>query len=327
MPQCCRGTVRTTLTPTSILRQLPALVMGVLAPIAACSADVTYNEVSGILAGRCVMCHQGPAAPLGLRLDSIDGVLAGSQKGPVVVAGKPEGSELLKRIEGTSLPRMPMTGPPFLSADEIALFEAWIAQGLAPGNATKPAAEPDVSSAAEPIVTQPAAQPAGPVTYQQVAVILATRCAKCHTENGLMGPAPEGFRLTSYAETVSAADRARLVPGNPMASELMRRIRGQARPRMPFDGPPYLSESEINIIEQWIRDGARDASGNPAPSVTGRRIRLHGTFDNAGRLDGLEITISSETRVDDRPQAGDYVQVRGSIGEKGNVVVERIRRR
>jgi hypothetical protein len=96
---------------------------------------------------------------------------------------------------------------------------------------------------------------------------------------------------------------------------------------MPFDGPPYLSASEIDIIKQWIRDGARDTSGSPAPSATGRRVRLHGTLDNAGRLDGLAVTISSETRVDDRPQTGDYVQVRGTIGENGNVIVERIRER
>ena len=96
---------------------------------------------------------------------------------------------------------------------------------------------------------------------------------------------------------------------------------------MPFDGPPYLNENEIDVIEQWIRDGARDASGNPAPSATGSRVRLHGTLDNGGRLDGLAITITSETRVDDRPQAGDYVQVRGTIGANGNVVVERMRER
>ena len=36
-----------------------------------------------------------------------------------------------------------------------------------------------------------------------------------------------------------------MVPGKPEASELVRRIRGQAHPRMPFDGPPYLSDDEI----------------------------------------------------------------------------------
>jgi mono/diheme cytochrome c family protein len=307
---------------TQCLVGLTALLPGLTLPIASLSADVSYNDIAPILSSRCVMCHQGPAAPLELRLDSLDGVKAGSKNGPVVVSSDPQSSELIKRLKGTSQPRMPMTGPPFLADHEIALFEQWIARGMQPGSAQTSTSEPEPASPAEP-----AAQPAGPVTYQQVAVIFATRCAKCHTENGLMGPAPEGYRLTSYGDTVSAADRVRVVPGNPAASELMRRIVGQARPRMPFDGPPYLSEREIDLIEQWISDGARDASGSPAPSATGRRIRLHGTLDHAGRLDGLELTISSETRVDDRPQAGDYVQVRGTIGKNGNVDVERIRER
>ena len=298
------------------------MLLGPFVPMASLSAEVSYYDIAPILASRCVMCHQGPAAPLELRLDSFDALKAGSKNGLVFVSGNPESSELIQRLKGLSLPRMPMTGPPFLADDEIALFEQWIAQGAQQGSLEIPTGESGPSPAAEPV-----AGPAGPVTYQQVAVVFATRCAKCHTENGLMGPAPEGFRLTSYADTVSAAERARIVPGNPAASELIRRIRGQARPRMPFDGPPYLSESEIDIIEQWIRDGASDAGGNPAPSATGRKIRLHGTLDNAGRLDGLAIIINSESRVDDRPQSGDYVQVRGTIDEYGSVVVERIRRR
>ena len=91
-----------------------------------------------ILAERCVMCHQGEAAPLGLRLDSVDALLAGSRNGPVVKPGDPAGSELLRRLRGQSQPRMPLTGPPFLSDAEIASVETWIAAG-AP-RATAPAA-------------------------------------------------------------------------------------------------------------------------------------------------------------------------------------------
>ncbi|HSG76152.1 MAG TPA: c-type cytochrome domain-containing protein, partial [Burkholderiales bacterium] len=65
-----------------------------------------------ILAERCAMCHQGEAAPLGLRLESIDSLLKGGSKGPVVKPGDPAGSELVRRLRGTSQPRMPLTGPP-----------------------------------------------------------------------------------------------------------------------------------------------------------------------------------------------------------------------
>ena len=283
--------------------------------------EVTYGDISPILATRCVMCHSGPAAPLGLHLDTLDGVIAGSQNGPVVESGDSSASELVARLKGLSLPQMPMTGPPFLSEEEIERFEQWIASGLKTGA--------DGENAVAVEVTGVASSPdlSGPVTYQQVAVIFATRCAKCHTENGLMGPAPEGYRLTSYAATIWANERVRVVPGNPSASELVRRIRGQARPRMPFDGPPYLSETEIEAIEKWVAEGARDSTGQEAPMPTGKRLRLHGIVDEQWYLDDLPLIVTPSTRMDKNPGPGDYVRVRGRVREDGAVVADRIRRR
>ena len=285
------------------------------------AAEVTYADLSPLLASRCVMCHSGPAAPLELRLDSLEGLLEGSRNGPVVKTGNPSGSELVLRLKGLSQPRMPMTGPPFLSDEEAALFERWIAGGLQPG--------PDAESAV-PAVSNYAEESSasdGLTIYSDVAVIFATRCAKCHTENGLMGAAPEGYQLTSYAATVSVVGRVRVVSGNPSASELLRRIRGQARPRMPFDGPPYLTEDEILSIEKWVADGARDSAGNPAPVPAGHRLRLHGQLDNQWHLDGLPLEITSSTRIDKNPQPGDYVRVRGRIREDGKITAERVTRR
>ncbi|MFZ2648643.1 MAG: c-type cytochrome domain-containing protein, partial [Burkholderiaceae bacterium] len=102
-----------------------------LAGAAAQAQGVSYDDVAPILASRCVMCHAGPGAPLALRLDSLEGLLEGSKNGPVVKAGDAPGSELIRRLEGLSQPRMPMTGPPYLSDAEVALFKRWIASGLA----------------------------------------------------------------------------------------------------------------------------------------------------------------------------------------------------
>ena len=280
---------------------------------------VTYADLAPILTARCTLCHAGEAAPLGLRLDSLDGLLLGSTNGPVVAPGDPGASELIRRLKGDSLPRMPMTGPPFLSASEIALFEDWVAGGLQRGTAA------DVAAPAPTAAPRPAA--GEPVSWVHVAPIFATRCAKCHTEKGLMGPAPEGYRLTSYEDTLAAFDRARVVPGLPNASELLRRIRGQARPRMPFDGPPYLDDGEIGLIEDWIEDGARNAAGEPAPLPTGAKLRLHGSLESRWQLDGLPLAIGAGTRIDKSPAPGDYVEVRGRLGPGPAVLVERLRRR
>lgn len=278
-----------------------------------------YAALAPIFAQRCVMCHSGTAAPLGLRLDSFEAVQKGSNRGPVVKAGDPQASELIRRLKGSSQPRMPMTGPPFLSDGEIALFERWIAGGLTKGG-TVPA-QPALNAVAR----RPA--PGEPVTYLHVAPIFATRCAKCHTGNGLMGPAPEGFKLTSHEATLASTERARVVPGRPEASELLRRIRGQALPRMPFDGPPYLDDDEIRLIEDWIAQGAPDAAGRRATVPAGAAVRLHGTLGPGWRLDRLDLVAGRRTRIDKRPANGDYVEVRGRLDADGNVEAERIRRR
>lgn len=282
------------------------------------SNDVTYADIAPILKDRCVVCHGGASPAVGLRLDSFDGVRAGGSKGPVAKSGDAAGSELVRRLKGESTPRMPMTGPPFLSDAEIALFERWIAAGMPAGP----------SAAASATVPQPATRIAGrAVTYADVAPIFATRCAKCHTDNGLMGAPPEGFRLTTYEATISTGDRVRIVPGHPLASLLYRSIRGLARPRMPRDGPPFLADDEIGLIERWIRDGARDAAGTPAPNPAGARIRLDGTLDGRWSLDGLPLRVSAGTRIDKSPGVGDRVEVRGAVRADGTIEVERIRRR
>ena len=284
--------------------------------------EVTYADLAPLLNKRCAPCHSGPAALQGLQLDSYDGVLSGSARGAVVRAGDPEGSELIRRLTGASQPRMPLTGPPFLDDADIGRFRRWIAAGMPEGTPASPTAW------SKPPTPKPTPRPPGtPVTWTDIAPLLATRCVKCHTDNGLMGDPPEGYRLTTHATTLNRGERARVVPGNPDASELVRRIRGQSRPRMPFDGPPFLTAAEIALVEQWVAEGARDASGAPAATPTGARVRFEGTLGPGWTLDGLPLRVTSGTRIDKRPGPGDHVEVRGRIAANGSVVAERIRRR
>ncbi len=279
-----------------------------------------YNDVAPIFEERCIICHNGPGAPRKLQLTSYENIMKGSENGPVVLPGDARGSELMKRILGISTPRMPLTGPPWLSEEQIERIRQWIDGGAKNGSliVEKPAGAP-----AEKIVKNNEF-----VTYSEVAPIFKLRCVKCHNTKGLMGPPPEKLILAGYADILDTGERARVVPGNPAASELMRRIRGQARPQMPFDGPPFLSETEIALIEKWIAQGARDAEGNPAPVPVGARVRLHGRLTAKWALDGLPLTVTGRTRIKKAPGVGDYVQVRGVIGDsKGSVAVERIRPR
>ncbi len=94
------------------------------------SATVSYSrDVQPIFDRNCVVCHGGSA---GLWLDSYERVMAGSERGPVVVPGDPEASELYRRITGASQPSMPLGQPP-LPPQEIETIRRWIAEG-APKN-------------------------------------------------------------------------------------------------------------------------------------------------------------------------------------------------
>lgn len=283
----------------------------------------TWATLAPLLAERCVMCHNASAAAAGLRLDSLEGLKKGSTRGPVVQAGNPASSEIIRRVKGTSQPRMPMTGPPWLADADVARLERWISAGLPEGTPASAARTPGATP--QPIATRPA--PGQPVTWVHVAPLLATRCAQCHTDNGAMGPPPEGYRLTSYEATLAVADRVRVVPGQPGASELLRRVQGHSRPRMPYNGPPWLSAEDTQLIADWIAQGARNAQGQPAPVPVGAKVRLGGTLDAQGRLDGLPLHMAPGARLDKMPRAGEPAQVRARVGEGGRVEVERVRGR
>lgn len=294
------------------VRHVGALLALASLPALALAQDAA--AVARLLAEKCVLCHQGESAPGGLRLDSIDAVLKGSARGPVVKPGDPAASELVRRIRGQSQPRMPLTGPPFLSDAEVAIVESWIA-----GGAPRAAAAPASPAAPKP------RDPNAPVTYADVQPILGARCARCHTDNGSMGAPPEGYRLNNYVNTVASADRARIVPGQPEASELLRRIRGLSQPRMPFDGPPWLDEAQTRLIEAWIAAGARDADGKPMAVPVGARVRLRGVLTAPDAVDGARF--AGRPRQDRRVDVGSAVELEARVGSDGRLVGERLRRR
>lgn len=285
-------------------------------------------DVAALFDQRCTLCHTGDGAPLGLRLDDLDGALAGSERGPVVVPGDPGASELIARLRGTSQPRMPLTGPPFLSDEEIAMVATWIASGAptgaapdeAPAAAPEPAPAMDAAADGDP-------PPPEPGTFADVAPVFAGRCAYCHAPGGAMGAPPEGLELTSHAAIVAGGERAVVVPGAPLASELYRRVAGLATPRMPFDGPPWLDAEAIERIRLWIENGAPGPDGALAPVPVGAEVRLNGTLTGRWSLDGLPFQVTAATRLDDDPRAGDRVEVRGVMTADGGVRATRVRTR
>lgn len=120
-----------------------------------------------------------------------------------------------------------------------------------PAPSATPTPATTAAATAAPAATEPAQSS---VSFaRDIAPIFQERCVKCHAGSG----APRGLHLDTYENVMKGSEfRPVVVPGDPEASELVRRIRGDSTPRMPFDGPPFLSDEQINTIIEWIKEGA-----------------------------------------------------------------------
>lgn len=99
-------------------------------------------------------------------------------------------------------------------------------------------------------------------------------CVRCHSG----ASAPEGLQLDSahaYADLVGVPSQEqpsvlRVAPGNPSGSYLIQKLEGApsiSGVQMPFGGP-YLPQSTIDVIAQWITDGAPNVT-TASPAAEG----------------------------------------------------------
>jgi len=106
-------------------------------PAASTKTGVTYaTDIKPIFDASCIKCH-GEQKPKGkLRLDSLAGILKGSEDGKVVEPGKSEKSMLVLNIAhlGDEDDFMPppknKLGLKKLTDEQIGLVRAWIDQGV-----------------------------------------------------------------------------------------------------------------------------------------------------------------------------------------------------
>ncbi len=101
---------------------------------------------------------------------------------------------------------------------------------------------------------QAGAEEAQPVSYfKQIVPILNASCAGCHKPDKTKGD----LDLTAHALTLKGGKHGKtVVPGKPQESELYKQISGDP-PDMPDEGDP-LKKEEIELIRQWIVQGAKD---------------------------------------------------------------------
>jgi hypothetical protein len=84
----------------------------------------TFKDVMSIFQRRCQNCH-GVGMSAGLKLDSFENIMLGSQNGQILMPGNPDKSKLLEMVATNKMP----PSNPKLTVGEKATIRQWILQG------------------------------------------------------------------------------------------------------------------------------------------------------------------------------------------------------
>jgi Planctomycete cytochrome C len=127
--------------------------------------------------------------------------------------------------------------------------------------------EPDVGPPLRAACTNIDTDPGHDISFSRdiAPVIAEYHCTTCHTPSGNtpIGLIVGGLDLTSV-ETLRAggarSGASIVVPGKGCDSVLLQKV--EPGPpfgsRMPLDGPPYLDDEDLELISDWIIEGAHD---------------------------------------------------------------------
>jgi len=134
-------------------RPFCVLLGAVLSVPAAAAEPVDYaRQIKPLLREHCYACHGPLKQKAKLRLDTAASVRQGGRSGPAVVAGQPGQSLLLDVVTGANRFRMPPEGEgSHLSAAEVALLRAWVAEGASGPKDERPAEDPRRHWAFQPV--------------------------------------------------------------------------------------------------------------------------------------------------------------------------------
>jgi uncharacterized membrane protein/mono/diheme cytochrome c family protein len=115
-------------------------------PIPNVQEAMVYQEVvQPLLQSKCYSCHNANKKKGGLQMNSPELLMKGGKNGEIIIAGKAEESEMIKRL---LLPRedddhMPPKEKPQLNENDIALLHWWIASGASFDKKVKDIQQPE----------------------------------------------------------------------------------------------------------------------------------------------------------------------------------------
>jgi mono/diheme cytochrome c family protein len=114
---------RAATTQRTLYKQVPA----------AAKQKVSYEkDIRPILLENCTRCHGSKRHKGDVRLNTPEGILAGTEDGPLITPGNGAKSSLIAFVTGIGVESEHVMPPPkddLLTAEEIGLLRAWIDQG------------------------------------------------------------------------------------------------------------------------------------------------------------------------------------------------------
>jgi mono/diheme cytochrome c family protein len=232
-----------------------------VAPNAVAQSPEEFFEtrVRPVLAGKCYDCHARVRRG-GLRVNSLEALLAGGRSGPAIVPGDPESSLLIKVVQHEIEDlEMPQDAPPLTEQEILGLVE-WIRM-----DAPWPEEE---ATAVVATVADNGLSPGARMFVDRVRPVLERSCFACHTdeERG-------GLRLDSRERVLQGGGRGpAVVPGNPEGSLIIAALRHEREDlRMPRNAD-RLTAHEIEGFVEWIRAGAEWADVAAPVAIPRRAI-------------------------------------------------------
>ncbi len=219
------------------------------APKAPATAKVpSFQEtIKPLLEAKCTRCHSEKTHKAELDLSSPSGLAKGGESGEVIVAGQPDQSPLLEKIQNGEMP----PGKKDRLADaEINTIRLWIAAGASTG-----------ASVAK-------TEPPAALSEHDALPIMLRHCVFCHGKRQQKAD----LNLSSRAGILKGGKSGpAIIPGKPDQSLLINRIEhGQMPPaRMLVEaGAKPVDASELETLKKWIAAGAPAATFGPDIATT-----------------------------------------------------------
>jgi hypothetical protein len=250
-------------------------------PVGDIPNDPTVCDIAALVTEiNCVACHGGSTQPrldeAGLRA-AIGAPSVNYSGATIIVAGDAQASLLYRKIAGPSTDegaQMPLGG--HLDASLVELVASWIDAGAA----TECVSSGEGEGEGEGEQIDPDDLPLEP-TSCDVAAFVTSRCVACHGGNTAPLLTAEGLAAIVNAPSIRY-DGDIVVPGDPAASLLFRKITGPAVDEGQQMPPGQtLPQPLVELVRRWIEGGASTACDpdqvpDPPPLAPGGPIDVGG---------------------------------------------------